>query len=209
MPAEPGFKRAVAFFDGQNLFHAARAVFGSTYPDYDPTAIAGAVCRIKGWGLVQARFYTSVPSERVDPFWQAFWTAKLEAMRRRGVHVSWRELHYHTEWVTLPDGGTVHVRCGREKGIDVRIALDMVRLALSDGYDVALLFSQDQDLAEAAAEVREISSAQQRWIKVASAYPWSASFQHTRGVNGTEWVRMEEETYAACVDHRDYRPHPQ
>jgi uncharacterized LabA/DUF88 family protein len=206
VPTEPHFRRAIAFFDGQNLFHAARAVFGAAYPDFDPTALTRSVCVQKGWSLAQVRFYTGVPARESDPFWNAFWANKLAMMGRRGVHVCSREIHYHTESVTLPDGSTVHVRCGREKGIDVRIALDMVRLALSDGYDVALLFSQDQDLAEAAAEVREISISQQRWIKVASAYPWSASSQHTRGVNGTEWVRIEEKTYAACVDHRDYRP---
>jgi len=35
-----------------------------------------------------------------------------------------------------------------EKGIDVRLALDVVRMALGNLY-VALIFSQDQDLSEA------------------------------------------------------------
>jgi hypothetical protein len=40
MPHEPSIKRAVAFVDGQNLFHAAREVFGHTYPDYNILALA-------------------------------------------------------------------------------------------------------------------------------------------------------------------------
>jgi uncharacterized LabA/DUF88 family protein len=39
---------------------------------------------------------------------------------------------------------------GEEKGVDVRIALDVIRLAHRAEYDVALLFSQDQDLSEVA-----------------------------------------------------------
>jgi len=31
MPAEPTVKRAIAFIDGQNVFHAARNAFGYTY----------------------------------------------------------------------------------------------------------------------------------------------------------------------------------
>ena len=43
MPVEPPVKRAIAFFDGQNLFHAVRAAFGYTSP------------------IDQVRFYTGVP----------------------------------------------------------------------------------------------------------------------------------------------------
>lgn len=205
MPAEPGIKRTIAFIDGQNLFHAAREVFGATYPDFDPLALAGAVCRPKGWRLEQVRFYTGVPAEQRDPHWHGFWVRKLAMMGRHGIHVCSRELHYHNETVALPDGTSVTVRVGQEKGIDVRIALDIVRLAASDAYDVALVFSQDQDLAEAALEVRGISVSTGRWIKVACAYPWDPPARNQRGINNTEWVKIEAATYAAAIDPRDYR----
>jgi hypothetical protein len=35
MVIEPPVKRAIAFFDGQNLFHHAKAAFGYTYPNFD------------------------------------------------------------------------------------------------------------------------------------------------------------------------------
>jgi len=35
------------------------------------------------------------------------------------------------------------VRRGREKGIDLRIGLDMLRLARQKGFDVAILVTQD------------------------------------------------------------------
>ena len=35
MPGEPATKRVVAFFDGQNLFHAAKKAFDYRFPSYD------------------------------------------------------------------------------------------------------------------------------------------------------------------------------
>jgi hypothetical protein len=48
----PDIIRAAAFFDGQNLFHCAKAAFGYTFPNYDPVVLANAVCAQKGWRLV-------------------------------------------------------------------------------------------------------------------------------------------------------------
>lgn len=45
MPQEPPIKRAIAFVDGQNLFHAARHAFGYTFPNYDVKKLAQAVCQ--------------------------------------------------------------------------------------------------------------------------------------------------------------------
>jgi hypothetical protein len=62
MPAEPAVKRAIAFIDGQNLFHNARNAFGYTYPNYDVQKLAQAVCVGHGWVLQRVQFYTGVPS---------------------------------------------------------------------------------------------------------------------------------------------------
>jgi hypothetical protein len=95
---------------------------------------------------------------------------------------------------------------GQEKGVDIRLALDVVRLAHQRSYDVALVFSQDQDLSEVADEIRVIAKEQQRWIKIASAYPASPTSRNPRGINGTDWTRIDRPTYEACIDSRDYRP---
>jgi len=42
-----------------------------------------------------------------------------------------------------------------QKGVDTRIAVDMVTLAVSDGYDTAVLVSGDEDLVEAVDYIRE------------------------------------------------------
>jgi hypothetical protein len=154
----------------------------------------------------KVRFYTGVPDVSDKPFWNHFWIAKGAQMGREGVHVFTRPLRYRNKEIKLPDG-TVHTFLdGDEKGIDVRIALDVIRLAHQRAFDVALLFCRDQDLTELADEVRTISREQNRWIKTASAYPFSPAVRHYRGIDGTEWCRIEGAMYDACLDTRDYRP---
>jgi hypothetical protein len=68
---------------------------------------------------------------------------------------------------------------------------------------VALVFSQDQDLSEVANEIRFIAKEQDRWIKVASAFP--AGSKNPRGINGTDWIPIEREMYDSCLDGTDYR----
>ena len=107
--------------------------------------------------------------------------------------------------VKLPDGSTVSFLHGEEKGIDVRIALDVIGIAFRNEYDVALVFSQDQDLSEVADEIRVIARQQSRWIRIACAYPVSPTTKNRRGINGTQWIHIDRATYDACVDPRDYR----
>ncbi len=91
-----------------------------------------------------------------------------------------------------------------EKGIDVRIAVDIVRFALKKEFDVALIFSQDQDLAEIAKEIPVIAREQGRWIHIASAYPYSVNANNTRGIDNTTWIKIDKTTYDKCIDLRDY-----
>lgn len=208
MPAEPPVKRAVAFFDGQNLFHAVKSAFGYTYPNYDVKTLAQAVCASRGWQLDQARFYTGVPDSTDNALWSGFWAAKLLALSRQGVWTFSRPLRYRNQTVKLPDGTAHAFLAAEEKGVDVRIALDVIRMAHRKEYDVALVFSQDQDLSEVAAEVRVISVEQDRWIKIASAFPVSPAARNRRGINSTDWVPIDRPAYDACIDARDYRPKP-
>ena len=206
MPPEPVAKRTIAFIDGQNLYHSARSAFGHTYPNYDAAALAGSVCATRDWQLNQVRFYTGVPDPTDDVRWSSFWAAKLLHMSRQGVHTFSRPLRYRNQAVKLPGGGQYSFLAAEEKGIDVRIAIDVIRMAHRNEYDVALIFSQDQDLSEVAAEVRVISREQNRWIKVASAFPVSPAARNKRGINSTDWVPIDRALYDACLDQHDYRP---
>ncbi len=205
MPLEPSSKRAIAFFDGQNLFHAARHAFGYHYPNYDPMALAAALCKRQGWALSEVRFYTGVPDREDHALWHHFWTSKLACLGRRGATVFSRSLRYRNKVVRLPNGSEHSYLNGEEKGIDVRIAIDVISLAWQNAYDVALIFSQDQDLSEVAREIRQIARRHDRWIKIASAFPVSPVTPNRKGINWTDWIRIDRATYDACLDPRDYR----
>ena len=129
-------------------------------------------------------------------------------MGRRGVHLFSRSLRYRNRRVCLPDGSEQTFLYAEEKGIDVRIAIDVIRMAHHREYDVAVIFSQDQDLSEVADEIRVIASEQDRWIKVASAFPVSPVIPKQRGIDKTDWIPIERALYDACLDPRDYRGIP-
>ena len=126
MPAEPAVKRAIAFIDGQNLFRCAKTAFGYTFPNYDVQALAEVVCREHGWQLAETRFYTGVPDITDDAFWNHFWTAKLAQMGRQKIRTYSRSLRYRNQRFLLPDGTEHTILVGQEKGVDVRLALDIV-----------------------------------------------------------------------------------
>ena len=81
----------------------------------------------------------------------------------------------------LPGGKTHTFLVGAEKGVDVRLAIDIIRLSHQSRFDVALIISQDQDLSEVADEIRVIAGEQKRWMKVASAFPSSPTTRRIRG----------------------------
>jgi uncharacterized LabA/DUF88 family protein len=206
MPVEPNIKRTVCFFDGQNLFHHAKAAFGYEYPNYSPLALASHICREHGFNLQQIRFYTGIPTDHDDPFWNSFWSSKLLAMSRAGICTFSRPLRYRKKTFQIGDGVVLSREVGEEKGIDVRIAIDVIRLARTNEMDVALLFSQDNDFSEVADEVRALAREQQRWIKMVSVFPSSPTASNRRGINKTDWIPIDRAVYDACLDSRDYRP---
>jgi len=152
------------------------------------------------------RFYTGIPDPTDNSFWYHFWLHKLAMLGRQGVAVYSRPLRYRNRRVRLPDGSEHTYLAGEEKGIDVRIALDVVRMAHRKEYDVVLIFSQDQDLSEVAEELRTIAREQNRWLKIASAFPLSPTSRNRRGINKTDWIPIDRATYDSCLDRRDYRP---
>lgn len=97
------------------------------------------------------------------------------------------------------------VLVGREKGIDVRLALDITRDVSEDTCDVVVIFSQDQDFSGVAKEVRYVSRRDGRWVKVASAFPVSSEHDNNSGINYTDWIRIDKKMYDECIDPKDHR----
>ena len=214
MRVEPTQKRAMVFIDGQNLFHAARISFGYSYPNFDPYELAIAICAQHGWrcresdnGIPSVHFYTGIPDRTDNSQWNLFWRSKLATLgRQKGkLQIVTRPVRYCDQFVDLGDGKSTIVRVGHEKGVDVRLALDVVRYANDREFDVAVIVSQDQDLAEVAEEVKLISCRQDRWINVACTYPQSDQSLNRYGIRGTSWIPFTRDLYDQCLDGNDYR----
>lgn len=206
MADEPAIKRAVAFYDGQNLYRHAKEAFGHHHPNYHTIKLFNAVCDELGLKNHGVRFYTGTPDFQHSELWHGYWNNRLLSMRRAGILVTSRPVRYHINEIELPDGNVQTIETPHEKGVDLRIGLDLVRMASANQFDVAVIFSQDQDLAEAARDVRDLSISTDRWIKVVSAFPVGPNASSSRGINETDWFKMNRDFYDACLDTFDYRP---
>lgn len=199
---------SMAFFDVQNLYRHAKDAFQVTYgdgyhhPNFDPLKLHNKVSQHFGFKPNLTRFYTGVPPQSESEMWSGYWNNRVLALKRSGIFVETRKLRYHTE--TLPDGTIKNVP--QEKGIDIRIALDLVRCTRKKEFDVAIIFSQDQDLIEAVKEIRDIAGEQGRVIRIISAFPESTIASAARGIDKTEWFKFDKAFYDACIDPRDHRP---
>lgn len=195
--------RTIVFIDGQNLYHLAKKAWSPSldapaspysWPSYDVVKLAQAlVARIPGRTLAETRFYTGVPDPAVGPGqkrWHGFWSNKLRNLRSRGVQV------YR---------GRVN-SAGQEKGVDVSLALDLVRATYEQRYEVAIIVSQDWDFGPAVRLAKLIAQAQGRTLVYESSFPVGSGSSSRRGVPGTKWVPIEKATYDACHDPTDYRP---
>ena len=196
------FMRAIVFINGQNLYHLAKEAWvddrrssdnqSSPYawPSYDVELLARAlVSQTSGRTLEEIRFYTGVPNSRTSFFWHGFWSNKIRYLKSRGIHV------YR---------GRV-----QEKGVDVSLALDLVRAAYDQRYEVAIIVSQDSDFGPAVRLAKEIAQEQDRMLHFESCYPVGPGSGSNREIRGTKWVQIDQATYDACHDPRDYRPKKQ
>lgn len=192
-------KRTIVFFDGQNLFHGAKDawapvphVHGSRYgyPCYDVEKLAKCLTeRLPGRSLAACRFYTGVPSATQNAHWHGFWTNKLRYLGSKGVFVYRGRIN--------PGG--------QEKGVDVSIAIDLIRLTYERGYDLAIIVSADWDLAPAIHLAKLIALEQGRRVEFESASPYERGRFENRGLPGTTWVRIDKALYDSCFDPTDYR----
>ena len=138
--------RLALFIDYQNVYRRCREAFGLDGAD----TTEGQVSPLKVGRLVASRapntriervfVYRGMPDGRRDAVGHAACRRQVTAWEAEGqaVQVCTRPLRYGRN-------GDV-----REKGIDVQLAIDCVRMALSREFDIVAIFSGDSDLAPAA-----------------------------------------------------------
>lgn len=140
--------RVGVFIDWQNCYRTARDAFGFAGPgipgNVRPLMLARALAELRlenqaAGQLTRLRVYTGQASQKHDP--------KTYAANRRQFQ-SWRNSSPVVEVVTR----TLDYSLGRprEKGIDVKLAVDLVRTTLVEReHDVAIVVSADTDLLPA------------------------------------------------------------
>ncbi|HPF32345.1 MAG TPA: NYN domain-containing protein [Candidatus Sabulitectum sp.] len=207
MRKEPEHKSARVFIDGQNLYHQAKEAFSYFYPNYDVLKLSQLVCRAKGFSLSGIHFYTGVPRPQDDELWSRFWNRKLSRISRI-ARVFTPPIRYSMQTVTEKDGEGKAVEkkilVGREKGVDIRIAIDVLKACRTNACNAVVIFSQDQDLVEAVKEAKAIAKSNDRWFKIVSAFPVSSRSSNSRGINQTDWYRISREDYDKCLDTHSY-----
>lgn len=176
--------KAILFIDGNNFYYKLRDVIAEkdgAYRLLDLHYQNFAKALVKGNDLVGIRYYigavkrqAGTDREKSEKMYagQQKLIAKLNSY---GAQVIMGNLIQH------PD------RSFHEKGVDVRLAVEMIRLAREDKYDVAYLISSDTDLVPA---VEEVHSFSKKVIYVGMSK--GQSFGLTKAADATILLREED-----------------
>jgi uncharacterized LabA/DUF88 family protein len=146
--------------------------------------------------LAQVRVYRGRPSPDKQPGAAAANDRQTDVWTHSPlVTVKRRPLRYPHGWPQQP---------AAEKGIDVALALDILRLAVvDDAYDVGVVFSSDTDLLPAIETVIELKCAH---IEIA-AWRGGGKWLRVDGAHGPWCHVLDKADYRAVEDRTDYS-HP-
>ena len=151
--------RTNVYIDGFNLYYGA--VKGTSYKWLDPSKLCELLLPPHLHLINRIRYFTAlVHSRSHDPQQPQRQQTYLRALRTiPNLIIHYGEFHTHNKWLPLanpPSSGprTVQVSVTEEKGSDVNLATVLVVDGVADDYEVAVIVSNDSDLALAIDYVR-------------------------------------------------------
>lgn len=187
------------FIDYQNVYRGARRAFAleseyHTHGQVHPLRV-GLALKNMGIGereLSEVRVYRGVPSAERDPRGYGAADRQTALWRNTGrVTVITRPVNYRDP------------QAPREKGIDVQIAVDFVRLAIERTYDVGVLFSADTDLLPALETVCELRGETACEVAAWAPEKGSASILRVKG-RQLRFHYLDRTWYERVSDPTDY-----
>lgn len=149
-------KRVIVFCDWQNIYRRAReANFSDSGSPSDVGQVVpldlGELLAERGPAgeervLEQVRIYRGIPKqERDQRGYDAVRSQHGSWSHNRKIEIVPGRITYPADWSPGKHGGDQP----REKGVDVALAIDVVTMAIEGKYDVAIVFSCDNDLLPA------------------------------------------------------------
>lgn len=159
--------RVVVFVDHNNAYKDARRAF---FEDYDPGVMGQYAPRLLGDLLIargpagrtleEVRLYTGRPDGSRDARTYAAHMRQSAAWAKQArVRQLYRALRYPPNYPASP---------AVQKGVDVALAVDVVRLFVEKRFDVGIVVSTDTDLVPALEAVIEIHGSDALPIEVAA-----------------------------------------
>ncbi len=168
-------ERISILVDGSNMYHYLRELRLTGLAEFDYKAFGQFLAR--GRTIVSATYYIGKVRSHGDAkgeelrSWQQRLVARLERM-------GWRVEYGHM----LKNNGVF-----QEKGVDVHIAVDLLKGAYDNRYDTAVLVSSDTDLIPAIAAVRD-KKKQVEYV----GFAHRPSFGLIKNVDVTTTLRQED-----------------
>lgn len=200
----------VVFIDSQNVYRTARESFGwedesSRRGNFRPLALGELLTDAPDRELKQVRVYTGLPSMERDEQGYRAARKRFDTWRNEGhekVVVRERNLQYR------PGENP------REKGVDVLLAIELVRLAGAKQFDLAVVMSCDNDLVPALELVCDVlgsSALESVSLRAERGYQQAPALGVGVTKERSQISRrlIDRDEYEAIEDQRSYNPNAQ
>ncbi len=206
----------MVFVDEKNVYRDARRAFFEEYDhspfgQFHPGLLANVLLSLSkapDAELAGVRVYTGRPDGSLAPkTYGAHMRQCATWAKDPAITLKARPLRY--PWGTPPPALGGPDRKGEQKGVDVQLAIDLVRMYMREEYDVAILASTDTDLLPAVEMLYEVDRG--LGVSPIEVSAWSSDKMRKRLhlAGHAVWChKLDAAAYAKCRDLTDYNVAP-